>query len=94
MKKVFFLLMAIIATSTLFAQTDKTKVDTTQKAAYVCPMHPDITGTKTDKCSKCGMDLKLPKSYVCPMHADITATKKSKCSKCGMDLVEVKTKKG
>jgi Heavy metal binding domain len=26
-------------------------------AAYVCPMHPDVTSDKEGKCSKCGMDL-------------------------------------
>jgi Heavy metal binding domain len=25
--------------------------------AYACPMHPDVTSDKADKCSKCGMDL-------------------------------------
>ena len=24
---------------------------------YACPMHPEITGKKGDKCSKCGMEL-------------------------------------
>jgi Cu(I)/Ag(I) efflux system membrane fusion protein len=27
------------------------------KAAYVCPMHPKVSGKEGDKCSKCGMDL-------------------------------------
>ena len=27
--------------------------------AYSCPMHPEVTGKKGDKCSKCGMDLKM-----------------------------------
>ena len=26
---------------------------------YACPMHPEITGKDGDKCSKCGMDLKM-----------------------------------
>ena len=26
---------------------------------YACPMHPEITGKEGDKCSKCGMDLKM-----------------------------------
>lgn len=25
--------------------------------AYACPMHPEVTGAKGDKCSKCGMEL-------------------------------------
>ena len=32
------------------------KSDSTQ-IVYACSMHPDITGKKGDKCSKCGMDL-------------------------------------
>ncbi len=26
---------------------------------YACPMHPEITGKKGDKCSKCGMELQM-----------------------------------
>jgi hypothetical protein len=26
-------------------------------AAYVCPMHPEVTSAEPGKCSKCGMDL-------------------------------------
>jgi len=29
---------------------------------YACPMHPEITGQKGDKCSKCGMELTEVKS--------------------------------
>jgi len=29
---------------------------------YSCPMHPEITGNKGDKCSKCGMDLEPKKA--------------------------------
>lgn len=35
-----------------------TDVEKTTAAAYVCPMHPDVTSDKPGKCSKCGMDLK------------------------------------
>lgn len=27
---------------------------------YACPMHPEVTGKKGDKCSKCGMELTEP----------------------------------
>jgi len=27
------------------------------EASFVCPMHPEVTGAKGDKCAKCGMDL-------------------------------------
>lgn len=26
-------------------------------AAYICPMHPEVTGNKDDTCPKCGMNL-------------------------------------
>jgi FtsP/CotA-like multicopper oxidase with cupredoxin domain len=28
-----------------------------EQTAYVCPMHPDVTSTKADRCPKCGMKL-------------------------------------
>jgi hypothetical protein len=28
---------------------------------YACPMHPEVTGKKGDKCTKCSMDLELVK---------------------------------
>jgi Cu(I)/Ag(I) efflux system membrane fusion protein/Cu+-exporting ATPase len=94
MKKLIFLFIAMLVTYAGIAETGTAKADTTQKAAYACPMHPEVTGSMTDKCSKCGMSLKPVKNYACPMHPDVTSTKKSaKCSKCGMDLVEVKAKK-
>ena len=33
------------------------KADTLKAAVYACPMDPEITGKKGDKCSKCGMAL-------------------------------------
>ncbi|HRP01381.1 MAG TPA: heavy metal-binding domain-containing protein [Candidatus Kapabacteria bacterium] len=29
----------------------------TVKGDYTCPMHPEVSGSKGDKCSKCGMNL-------------------------------------
>jgi predicted RNA-binding Zn-ribbon protein involved in translation (DUF1610 family) len=61
---------------------------------YTCPMHPEISWSKPDKCPKCGMDLVLKKSelqvkteYTCSMHPDVISDKPGKCPKCGMDLV-------
>ncbi|MDA0194029.1 MAG: heavy metal-binding domain-containing protein [Bacteroidetes bacterium] len=30
-----------------------------EATVYACSMHPEVTGIKGDKCSKCGMDLEL-----------------------------------
>jgi hypothetical protein len=43
------------------ADHDKMKDQNTVAAAYVCPMHPDVTSEHEDKCSKCGMELKKKK---------------------------------
>jgi len=37
-------------------QTTETSDNSSEKM-YACPMHPEVTGKKGDKCSKCGMDL-------------------------------------
>lgn len=36
---------------------DENKSEQTADATYACPMHPEVTGKKGDKCSKCGMEL-------------------------------------
>lgn len=38
------------------SETQDVKQDSTQ-IVYACSMHPEITGKKGDKCSKCGMNL-------------------------------------
>lgn len=66
-------------------------------AAYVCPMHPEITSDKPGSCSICKMDLVPSRkgaskaadakaSYVCPMHPEIKSDKPGSCSICKMDL--------
>ena len=63
-------------------------------SSYVCPMHPEVTGTEPGTCPKCGMKLvaappvaAAPSSYVCPMHPEVTGTEPGTCPKCGMRLV-------
>jgi hypothetical protein len=64
MKKIIFLILA--ATFTFTACNTKQAKESTDNAVeqsdqlYACPMHPDITGNKGDKCSKCGMELTEP----------------------------------
>jgi hypothetical protein len=36
--------------------SDSVKTEAAEQK-YACPMHPEIQGKSTDKCSKCGMDL-------------------------------------
>lgn len=36
---------------------DSTMVKDAHAKIYACPMHPEVQGKSTDKCSKCGMDL-------------------------------------
>ena len=63
MKKVF--LSIIIMAVTLTAcnqkakQVEESKVEKTVASTdlYACSMHPEVTGKKGDKCSKCGMEL-------------------------------------
>ena len=41
-------------------ETKKETVTTNETQLYACSMHPEITGKKDDKCSKCGMELSVP----------------------------------
>ena len=70
--------------------------------SYACSMHPEITGVKGDKCSKCGMELTEKMNdkemetaiYACPMHPEVQGKHNSKCSKCGMPLTDLVSKEG
>jgi len=43
-------------------QTETTST-TADEAIYACPMHPEVTGKKGDKCSKCEMDLVMHEGH-------------------------------
>jgi glutamine amidotransferase PdxT len=95
------IMMAFIFTS-CDSQTGKTETSTSehdavlQQNTHACSMHPEITGVKGDKCSKCDMELtamthhdaNAGHMYACSMHPEITGVKGDKCSKCGMELTE------
>lgn len=53
------------ATDSAKAPTDSSKTPTTTKPAaaaiYVCPMHPEVTSDKKDRCQKCKMFLEPKK---------------------------------
>lgn len=97
MKQLFFLLLAILVSATISAQTKAGKTDTTKHVTYyTCPMHHDISSTQPGKCSKCGMELTLSgkekikkevtKTYSCPVHVDVSSHDPGKCPQCGKKL--------
>jgi len=50
-------------TSTVKTETNAVPENTekdTAKQLYSCPMHPEVTGKKGDKCPKCEMELTEP----------------------------------
>ncbi|MGL1885173.1 MAG: hypothetical protein OCD76_01565 [Reichenbachiella sp.] len=46
------------------------EINNSKVNAYSCPMHPEITGLETDKCSKCGMALTETNSSEGHDHSD------------------------
>jgi len=42
--------------TSVIEQTESTTA-TDDETTYACPMHPEVTGKKGDKCPKCEMDL-------------------------------------
>lgn len=42
------------------AKETKIENETTAEQMYACSMHPEVTGKKGEKCSKCGMELNVP----------------------------------
>jgi len=61
---------------------------------YICPMDPEVTGTKPGACPICGMALEpempavpqMRTEYTCPMHPEIVRLEPGACSICGMAL--------
>jgi Cu+-exporting ATPase len=63
------------------------------RAAYVCPMCPEVREAKPGACPSCGMALEpeMPTAatrteYTCPMHPEIVRTETGSCPICGMAL--------
>ena len=88
----------VILSSYILILLSVTKKHKTEKAQYVCPIHPEVMMEKSGKCPKCGADLTLSpkenmkrdvmKIYACPVHPDVIHDKAGKCPKCGMELKE------
>ena len=101
------LLIVAVSTSLSFGQKTKGKAKAKKEvtsAVYACPMHPNMTGKKGDKCPTCGMALVEKKTeakkevaataYICPMKCEGSASDKpGDCPKCGMKLVAANDKK-
>ena len=62
----------------------KTKSELTG-TLYACPMHPEVTGKKGDKCSKCGMALELvtAEDRKRDLHKDANSQEQAHCAMCG-----------
>jgi P-type Cu+ transporter len=67
--------------------------DQKSRAAYVCPMCPEVRTSKPGACPSCGMALEsefpapLTKTeYTCPMHPEIVRDQPGFCPICGMAL--------
>ncbi len=64
------------------------------RAAYTCPMHPEVRALKPGACPDCGMGLEplsisapiTKMEYVCPMHPEIVRDEPGACPICGMAL--------
>ncbi len=64
------------------------------KAAYVCPMDPEVRESQPGACPKCGMALEpevpvtpaTKTQWTCPMHPEIVRDEPGACPICGMAL--------
>ena len=93
--KMLMITALTILSVSVFAQdtiAQKIAKHETEKAKYVCPMHPDMVMDEPGKCTKCGTELNLSpkekmkmdvmKIYTCPVHADVTSDKPGECPQC------------
>ena len=74
-------------------QTQAPPRASTESAAYVCPMCPEVRENKPAACPSCGMALEpeVPVAsnrtkYTCPMHPEIVRPGPGSCPICGMAL--------
>jgi P-type Cu+ transporter len=74
-------------------ETGSRKPGAESQTSYVCPMCPEVRGTKAAPCPKCGMALEpeIPiastrTEYTCPMHPEIVRPGPGSCPICGMAL--------
>lgn len=90
MRSRIFYLMLFLLGGFLFIQACKSTQKTSiTDSSYACPMHPEVTGNKGDRCSKCQMELKeshAPAVFCCPIHRECTSKMRGNCPKCGTPM--------
>ena len=57
-----FLALTMVSCNNKAKETETNATEGTESTSqlFACPMHPEITGKKGEKCSKCGMELTEP----------------------------------
>lgn len=77
-KTTIFIIFAIVIAFTACnnKQAKETSDNTVEQSdqLYACPMHPEVTGKKGEKCSKCGMELTEPVKSEAVQPTTATAT--------------------
>ena len=53
----FFLILSLVSSSSTQPSVLLPEISSQQPTEFSCPMHSEITGKKSEKCSKCGMEL-------------------------------------
>ncbi|WP_394990734.1 DUF3347 domain-containing protein [Emticicia sp.] len=71
-----FVFTACNANNNKTSDTKASQLALSQEQVYACSMHPEVTGKKGDKCSKCGMELTVPVKET-PKATTATAQKSS-----------------
>ena len=86
--KMLMIAALTILSASVFAQDTTTIAkQETEKATYMCPMHPNVIMDKAGKCPKCGMALTEKKadsetvSYSCSVHSNVVSEKPGTCPK-------------
>ncbi len=89
MKSKLFFSILLLGGLVLFQACHSSKKASVTESTYTCPMHPEVTGKKGDKCSKCHMALTeshAPAMFCCPIHKECTSKMSGNCPKCGTPM--------
>lgn len=87
--KLFYLTLLLLGGFVLFQACKSSQKTSATDSSYACPMHPEVTGNKGDRCAKCQMELKeshAPAVFCCPIHRECTSKMRGNCPKCGTPM--------